>query len=169
MKNPQIRQAIGNAVSYLTQHPDEARYVDSEAVAVLENGLQVTVTGPDGASVVTDMPSSVGGGGVGPSPGWMMRAAQASCLATLTAMRAAQVGVDLQRIEVIVDSESDDRGILGIDELVPAGPLTSRARVRVDAKGLVPEDLEALVLWAESHCPVQDALRRPVTCTVDIA
>src|SRR5258708_37528231 len=104
MANPQLRQAMGDAASYLTQHPDEARYVDSQAVAVLENGLHVTDTGPEGASVVTDMPSSVGGGGVGPSPGWIMRAAQASCLATLTAMRAAQVGVDLQGIEVIVDS-----------------------------------------------------------------
>jgi uncharacterized OsmC-like protein len=115
------------------------------------------------------MPKSVGGGGAAPSPGWLLRAAQASCLATLIAMRAAHEDLDLGRIEVVVDSESDDRGILGIDDSVPAGPLSSRARVRIDARGVAPEDLERLVHWADAHCPVQDAVRRAVPCTVELA
>jgi hypothetical protein len=44
-------------------------------------------------------------------------------------MRAAVDGIELSRLEVVVDSESDDRGILGIDEAVPAGPLQMRVRV----------------------------------------
>jgi uncharacterized OsmC-like protein len=164
-----IREAVDGAISYLTEHPAEARYTDSIATAVLTNGLAVTITGPDGASIKTDMPKSVGGGGAAPSPGWLLRAAQASCLATLIAMRAAHEDLDLGRIEVVVDSESDDRGILGIDDSVPAGPLSSRARVRIDARGVAPEDLERLVHWADAHCPVQDAVRRAVPCTVELA
>src|SRR5438552_18275450 len=110
MPNTDIRGALANAIAYLTAHPDEARYTDSPATAVLESGLAVTVQGPNGASVATDMPKSVGGGDGAPSPGWLLRAAQASCLATLIAMRAAQQGIELARIEVVVDSESDDRG-----------------------------------------------------------
>ncbi len=83
LSNAEIREAVNAAVSYLGEHPDEAGYTDSVAVAVLERGLAVTVTGPDGASVRTDMPKSVGGSGAAPSPGWLLRAAQASCLATL--------------------------------------------------------------------------------------
>jgi hypothetical protein len=106
--NAKIRDALAQASAYLTTHPNEARYTDSAATAVLESGLAVTVQGPNGASVATDMPKSVGGGDGAPSPGWLLRAAQAGCLATLIALRAAQQGIDLDRIEVIVDSESDD-------------------------------------------------------------
>jgi uncharacterized OsmC-like protein len=164
-----IREAVSGAIAYLTEHPAEARYTDSIATAVLTNGLAVTISGPDGASIKADMPKSVGGGGAAPSPGWLLRAAQASCLATLIAMRAAHEDLDLGRIEVVVDSESDDRGILGIDDSVPAGPLSSRARVRIEASGVAREDLERLVRWADSHCPVQDAVRRAVPCTVELA
>lgn len=168
MSNAAIRDAVGAAITYLSQHPNEARYTDSEATAVLEEGLGVTVRGPDGATVRTDMPKSVGGGGSAPSPGWMLRAAQASCLATLIAMRAAQQGLTLGRIEVTVDSESDDRGILGIDDSVPAGPLSSRAVVKLERARLDQDKVDAIVRWAEIHCPVQDALRRAVPCRVEI-
>jgi uncharacterized OsmC-like protein len=131
MGTEQIRSAIEKAVDYVTEHPDEARYTDSAAVAILQDGLRCVVTGSGGESVVTDMPSSVGGGGSAPSPGWLFRASLASCTAALIAMRAAQLGVELDGLEVTADSESDDRGILGIDDAVRAGPLSIRIRVRM--------------------------------------
>ena len=167
MSNTDIRDALANAIAYLKAHPDDARYTDSPASAVLESGLAVTVHGPQGMSIHTDMPKSVGGSDQSPSPGWLLRAAQASCLATLIAMRAAQQGLEPGRIEVVVDSESDDRGILGIDDSVPAGPMSSRARVRIGRNDASPEQLAALVGWADAHCPVQDAVRRAVPCTVE--
>src|SRR6266567_2793844 len=72
-----VRTALEGAVAYLSEHPEEARYTDSEATATLEEGLRVRVEGPGGLSVVTDMPQGVGGGGAGPSPGWLLRAALA--------------------------------------------------------------------------------------------
>ena len=59
--------------------------------------------------------TGVGGGGPAPSPGWLLRAANASCIATLIAMRAAELGARLDGLEVVVDSESDDAGLLDID------------------------------------------------------
>src|SRR5437667_5462865 len=106
------------------------------------------------------MPKSIGGRGHLPSPGWFLRAAQASCLASLIGMEAARAGITLRRVEVVVDSESDDYGILGIDDSVPAGPLTSTAKVRIKADGT--EDLFGLVARADRHCPVTDAVRRAV-------
>jgi len=91
----------------------------------------------------------------------------APSLATLIAMRAAEEGLATGRIEVVVESESDDRGILGIDDSVPAGPMSSRARVRIGGDGVAAAQLEALIRWAEGHCPVQDAVRRAVPCTVE--
>ena len=115
-----IRDSIENAIGYLTEHPEESRYTDSSATAVIE-GLKSRVEGPNGATLVSDMPKGVGGEDSAPSPGWLLRAAIASCDATVIAMRAAQEGVELSTLEVTVDSESDDQGLLGMDEARSAG------------------------------------------------
>jgi uncharacterized OsmC-like protein len=165
----QIRQAIETATGYLQQHPDEARSTDSVATASIVDGLVVRVTGPKGESVTTDMVPSVGGTSTAPSPGWLLRAAEASCVATLIAMRAAMLGIALDRLEVTVDSESDDRGILGTDEAVPAGPLSSRVSIRLTAAGIDPATLEEIARWGVKHCPVCDALERAIPVDVEIA
>jgi uncharacterized OsmC-like protein len=158
-----IGKAVDKAVAYLTEHPDEARYTDSMARAVVVEGLRCRVEGPTGETLETDMPTGIGGGGAAPSPGWFLRAAVASCVASLAAIRAAQLGVALSRTEVEVDSESDDRGILGISAEVRAGPLSSRITVRLAAdRSTQTRQLEAIGRWAVDHCPVSDALRRAI-------
>jgi uncharacterized OsmC-like protein len=168
MPSDHIRESIENARQYLSEHPDEARYGDHPATAVIENGLRCRVEHATGAALVTDMPGAVGGEGSAPTPGWFARAAQASCDATLIAMRAAELGVPLQSLEVTVDSESDDRGLLGMDDAIPAGPLSSRIRVRIAAAGVDPQRLRELVEWADHHSPVTDAIRRAVPTTVEV-
>jgi uncharacterized OsmC-like protein len=177
MSQHEIREKLGAAIEYLTKNPEEARYTDSEATARLvdRDGLQVEVSGPDGARISTDMPTSVGGTNTAQSPGWYLRAAEASCVATLIAMRAAQEGIALEKLEVSVDSESDDRGILGIrdgDGEVPAGPLRTSVRVRVREAIVDDEDdaiWDTIVHWALDHCPVTDAVRRASPITVEVA
>jgi uncharacterized OsmC-like protein len=164
-----IRTAIERATEYVAAHPEEAVYTDGKATAVLESGLRVRVTGPAGESVVTDMVEGVGGAGSAPGPGWMLRAAVASCVATLTTMRAAQLGYRLADLMVEVDSVSDDRGILGIDGSVPAGPLSMRVGVRLTADGVDRADIQSLVSWAVDHCPVADAVRRAVPVAVEVS
>lgn len=164
-----IRSAIHAATEYLTEHPDEATATDSVATATLVDGLVVRVTGPDGAVITTDMVPSVGGTASAPSPGWLLRAAEASCVATLIAMRAAVLGIALDSVEVTVDSVSDDRGILGIDERVPAGPLTGRVAVRLAAAGVDPATLDEIARWGLKHCPVLDALERAVPVETEVS
>lgn len=163
-----IGDAIRKASEYLAAHPDEARYTDSPAVATIMDGLKVTVTDTHGRTITTDMPEGVGGTNEAPSPGWLFRAALASCDATLIAMRAAVLGIELTEIEVAIDSESNDFGILGIDESVPAGPLNVRSKVKVAARGADESQLETLVNWAVAHCPVCDATKRAVPMTLEI-
>lgn len=166
--NP-IGDAIRTATEYLTAHPDEARYTDSAAVASLRGGLKVTVRAPDGATIETDMPRGVGGDESAPSPGWLFRAALAACDTTLIAMRAAMLGIELRDVEVTIDSESDDFGILGLDEDVPAGPLSVRTRVRIAAEGADEATLRGLVEWAVAHCPVCDATKRAVPMSLEVS
>ncbi|HVF08668.1 MAG TPA: OsmC family protein [Actinomycetota bacterium] len=162
-----IRGSIERAVEYLTEHPEEARYTDSTATAVLGEDLRVEVHGPGTERLVTDMPSGIGGRGEEPSPGWLLRAATASCVATTIAMQAAREGVSLTSLKVVVDSESDDRGILGMDETVPAAPLSTRIRVSAGADG--PADhLRDVIERGAARCPVCDATKRAVAVSLEI-
>ena len=163
-----IRTAIEGASAYLTEHPDEARYTDSLATARVESGLRVRVDGPNGEILETDMPSAVGGGGSSASPGWFLRASVAACVASLATMRAAQLGIDGFSCEVDVDSESDDRGILGIDPDVVAGPLSTRVVVRLGSTELPSDAVEAIVRWAVDHGPVTEATIRAVPLEIVI-
>jgi uncharacterized OsmC-like protein len=162
-----IRGALTAAARYLGDHPQEARYTDSVATATLAGDLRVEIRGPSGESLASDMPSSVGGAASAPSPGWLLRAAHASCLATLVAMHAAQEGIQLDALEVAVESESDDRGILGLDGDVPAGPLHASARITIGSSA-DPAVLHEIIDWAVDHCPVHDALRRAVPVHVEV-
>jgi uncharacterized OsmC-like protein len=163
-----IRAALEGAGAYLTQHPDEARYTDSIAIARLESGLRVEVDGPNDERLVTDMPSAVGGSGSAPSPGWFLRAAVAACALSLATMRAAEVRMTGFRCEVEVDSESDDRGILGLDPSTPGGPLSMRIAFRMAADGANLAQLEEIAVWAADHCPVSDAVRRGVPLHIEV-
>ena len=164
-----IRDAIEAATSHYAANPADARATDSVAIATLVDGLVVDVRGPAGARVTTDMVAGVGGTETAPSPGWLLRAAEASCVATLIAMRAAVLGITFDTLEVSVDSESDDRGMLGMDDTIPAGPLTSRVAVRLLADGVDPATLDEMARWGVEHCPVCNALERPVPITVEVA
>ena len=180
MGQQEIKKALDRAVEYLTSNREDAKYTDSPATARLTppDGLAVEVAGPDNARLRTDMPTSVGGTNTAPSPGWVLRAAEASCVATLIGMRAAQVEVALQEVEVTVDSESDDYGILGLSDDVSAGPLSTRIVVRVvpapsapssaAAIASTPTQLREIVDWAIAHCPVTDAVTRAVPLNLEV-
>ena len=169
MSTARIREAIESASGYLREHPDAARSTDSAATATVVDGLVVEVSGPKGERIVTDMVPSVGGTATAPSPGWLLRAAEASCVVTLIAMRAAMLGITLTTLEVTVDSESDDRGLLGLDDAVPAGPLHGRVAVRLTADGVDDATLESIARWGVTHCPVCDAIERAVPVGIEVA
>lgn len=164
-----IAEAVSRVVGHLEAHPEDG-YDEGVLVTATTSGLRASSESPDGHVVVTDMPRGIGGGASAPSPGWLLRAALASCDATLIAMRAASVGVDLDTLEVTVAMDFDDRGLLGTDDTVPAGPLSSNVSVRIGAEGADEETLRGIVDWAEHHSPVGDALSRaiPGTLSVDI-
>ncbi|MBZ0261546.1 MAG: OsmC family protein [Hyphomicrobiales bacterium] len=162
-----IQSSVAGVVEYLKKNPTAALSTDSTAVAVLEKGLRCRVEGPGGAVVTTDMPTAIGGEGLAPGPGWLLRAALASCDATMIAMRAAVEGVTLTELEVKVDSDSDDRGLVGADDAVPAGPLRVRVRVRIVSTAPA-ERLKEIIDWAERHSPVGDAVRRAVPISMKV-
>jgi len=168
MSAAHIRQSMEQLAKHFAAHPQDAISPDKPAVATLESGLRCKAVGPKGETLVTDMPAPIGGGGSAPTPGWYLRAALANCDATLIAMRAAQLGIELTELEVTVGSRSDNRGLLGDFDGAPAGPLDVQLTVRIAAPGVPEQALRDLVHWAEAHSPVGDALRRALSVQAEV-
>ena len=162
-----IADAVARVTAHLEAHPEDGYGWGTDATATIE-GLRATAAYTDGSLVVTDMPEGIGGGGSAPSPGWMLRAALATCDATVIAMRAASEGVVLDTLEVTVAFDFDDQGLVGTDDTVPAGPLSSKVTVRIGADGVGEEKLRSIVEWAERHSPVGDALQRAIPGAVEV-
>src|SRR5689334_16202272 len=127
-----IRAAMEQASNYLVEHGEAARASDAAATAVCEDGLRFRIEGP-WSPLMSDMSKSVGGAASAPSPGWLLRAALAACDATLVAMEAARDGIELTDLQVSVESESDFRGVLGVEPTVQPGPMSMRVGIRLAA------------------------------------
>jgi uncharacterized OsmC-like protein len=166
--NSTVRDAIEKLSRLLAQQPEKARAKSPPATAVLEDGLKVQVTGEHGERVSTDMSPALGGSGAAPNPGWLLRAAMASCHATVIAMRAAHTGVALTSLEVTVSSEADVRGMLGTEAGVSAGLSGLRTHVKIGAQNATPDQLREIVQWADEHSPVGCTVRQSPTNAVEI-
>jgi len=167
MSGQAIRAAIENAAKVIAENPDKARVKNAPATASFAGGLKFNLAGPNGEAVTTDMPKRIGGEGGVPQPGWLMRAALASCTGTVIAMRAAQLGVALTQLDVTVESQSDNRGMLGLDEAVSAKLFSIRMRVGIRADQTPPAELEAIVRWGDAHSPVACTLRQALGGEID--
>ena len=82
-------------------------------------------------------------------------------------MRAARLGVALETLEVTVDSDSDLRGILGLDENVGAGQQAVRTTVRIRGSADA-QTLREIASWGEAHSPVGCTVRNTPACSLEI-
>ena len=167
MSDPAIREAIERLSAAISSEPAKARAKNAPATARLTGGLQCEVTGPQGQRLLTDMPAAMGGAASAPNPGWYLRSALASCTATVIAMRAAKLGVTLETLEVTVESDSDMRGILGLDEKISAGQAAVRTIVKIRGNA-EPHALREIVAWADAHSPVGCTVRDGPACSLQI-
>lgn len=163
-----IQNSVNDVIAYLTENPEDALSTSPPVTAIMEDGLRCRANGTDGQTVVTDMPKAVGGGGSAPSPGWLARAALATCDATRITLRAAELGIALDVLEVSMDSVDDDRGLFGIDKSVRAGSLSFRTQVKIGAAGVAEDVLLEIVDYAVTHSPVADGCRGETPSTLEV-
>jgi uncharacterized OsmC-like protein len=168
MADSQILAALEKLSQAIASQPEKAQAKHSPATAIRKTGVKCQVTGPAGEQIETDMPAAMGGTALGPNPGWFFRASLASCCATVIAMHAARLGVNLTTLKVTVESDGDHRGILGLDDRISAGMSSLRTSVQIGADNANPEQLAELVRWAEEHSPVGCTVREAPTNTLDI-
>jgi len=131
----------------------------------LADPLHVAIT-PDSVPGVTFRSGAhpaVGGDDDAPCSADLLLAALAACQEVTLRMVAANMGIDLEGLEVTVEGDWDPRGTLAMGRDFPIGltgiRVHSRAVVREDERG---ERAERLLRSAERYCVVLDTLRRGV-------
>lgn len=168
----QIAASIDRVVSALRRKPHAGLHDDTPATVRWAGGLRTVARTAAGAEVTTDMPAAIGGDDSAPTPGWLLRAALASCAVTTIAMHAASRGIALQTLEAHATSRSDLRGWVGVAEpdgrVVPAGPLAMDLHVRIAAPGVDASLLRALVEATPGCSPVTCALEQPLAVGLHI-
>jgi uncharacterized OsmC-like protein len=163
-----VREALEKISRVINEQPEKARSKNVPATARLLEGLRCVATGPYGETVHTDMPPAMGGAASAPTPGWLLRAAIASCTATVIGMRAAKLGVNLTTLEVSVGSESDNRGMLGLDDKISAGLSPITARVKIGAKDVPADQLRELAEWGDRHSPIACTARSSPNFSLEV-
>ena len=107
--------------------------------------------------------AAVGGDGDVPCSADLLLAALAACQETTLRMVAANMGIDLEELEVSVEGDWDPRGTLAMGKEFPIGLTAIRCHtsvvVRGDERG---ERAERLLRSAEKYCVVLDTLRAGV-------
>ena len=83
-------------------------------------------------------------------------------------MRAAKLGVTLSNLEVTVESDSDNRGMLGLDENVSAGLGAVRMKVKIGAGTESSDTLRQIVAWADAHSPVGCTMKQATGCSLEV-
>jgi uncharacterized OsmC-like protein len=168
----EIAAAMQRVEAVLGRRPDVGLHDDAPATARWQSGARVVSSHANGTQLLTDMPTELGGSGDQVTPGWLLRAGLASCLATRIVMGAAAEGFELAMLEVSAASRSDARGIFGMQdasgEPVRPGPCDVQVLVRIAAPGVSPERLRILIEQSNRCSPVSAALRDAVPMTVHI-
>jgi uncharacterized OsmC-like protein len=118
-------------------------------------------------TLLVDQPSALGGEDAGPNPGDLVRAALAACLAQNYAMHAPSFGVDLQGVQVEVETDIDLRGAWGCDTPAPSG-FSAVRYVATLTTNAPAERVRELAAYAESRSPSLDDLRRGLIVRGDL-
>lgn len=172
MSKEDIAAAVRRVESVLQRRPATGMHDDAPATARWQTGLRVAACHAGGTQILTDLPTELGGSGDRVTPGWLFRAALASCLATCIAMDAATEGIDLVTLEVLVTSRSDLRGLFGMADStgvsVSPGPSEIQIQVRISAAGVSAERLRLLVTDSHRCSPISAAVREAVPIALRI-
>ena len=102
---------------------------------------------------------AVGGTGDVPCSGDLLLGALAACQETTLRMVAANLGIELEELDVHVEGDWDARGTLAMGDY-PIGLTAIRARTRIRVAGDVDGERAARLLRsAEKYCVVLNTLR----------
>lgn len=106
------------------------------------------------------------GANEGANPVEFLLHALAGCITTTFVLHATARGIEIEEIATEMEGDIDLRGLLGLDDAVPAN--YESIRVRMWIKANCPEEqLEELLAYTQRHSPVCQSVCRPVPVVVE--
>jgi len=145
-----------NAVEVLSVHGGASDLADPVHVVVSPDSM------PD-VLFLSGAHRAVGGDGDVPCSGDLLLAALAACQETTLRMVAANMGIDLEELEVSVEADWDPRGTLAMGRDLPVGITAIRAHTRVVVRGDEREERARRLLHsAERYCVILQTLQAGV-------
>lgn len=122
-----VRDAQQAVIDRIAAAPEKARST-IRTTGEVGAGLACTVTQGKFATVM-DLGPGMGGTCAGPSPGYFARAAIAGCVGIAVKMLAARERVQLEKVNVAVETDFDDAALFGIG---PGNAAPTETRVSLD-------------------------------------
>jgi len=160
-ENEKIKTSIERVKKTLMQRPSFG-FGTGISKAKITNGLTCEIREGDW-KFTADMPEQVGGNAAGPVPGVFGRAALGSCLAIGYMMRAAELNVPINSLEVEVQADYDDGALFGTSLNIPPGYLEVRYSVTVDSEA-TEEEVMRVLDEADKSSPYLDVFSRGQKC-----
>lgn len=152
-----IRDAFDRMESVFARRP-EAAQANATMRACIIDGLRCEAREGDWQFSL-DMPMEAGGTNAGATPGVHGRAALASCLAMSYSIELARAGIEAHSIEVELQVDYDNRGLLGMDNITPGYVAVHHTLyVETDAPHAA---VQVAVDKAQRNSPYLDVFARP--------
>lgn len=162
-----IKAALDRVSDVLTRRPEHGKRT-FRSVAVAGKGTACVVD--EGADTLTlDVGKALGGMHAGPSPSMVLRAAMGGCIVIGIKQWAAWRGVPIDALRVVVETDVDARGQLGLEDA--ARPGFEAVRLSIEATSPAdPATLEDLIAATLKYSPLMDVFIRtqPVECDIHV-
>ena len=159
-----IKLAIERGIKALTLKPSLGLGTGQSKTRI-KNGLTCEIQ-EGNWKFLADMPESVGGNALGPTPGVYGRAALGSCLAIGYMMKAATMNIPITALEVEVQADYDDGALLGTSKVAP-GYLEVRYTITIESDA-AEEDILKMIEDADQHSPYLDVFSRGQNCKREV-
>lgn len=108
------------------------------------------------------------GSNEGANPVEFLLHALAGCVTTTFVLHAMARGIAIRELSTELAGDLDLRGLLGLDDSVPAGYEQIRIRMTVKAD-CSDEELDDLLAYTQQHSPVCNTVCRPVPVVIERA
>ncbi|WP_108683651.1 OsmC family protein [Methyloceanibacter sp. wino2] len=166
MSQESVKQALLAKIQAVQENPAQARLVFRASTALVED-VKCTAQVRDFAPLTIDEPPDLGGSDTGVNPVELVLVALGTCQEIMYSAYAAVMGVKLDEVKIDVKGYLDVRGLLSMDESVPAGyeKIVYDTQIKSSAD---PESIQKVIAMAESHCPLLDMMQRPVEITGEV-
>ena len=153
-----IKQALDRAARTVTLRPERGQRVYRNVAAVGEGTLCRVEEA--GRTLTLDVGKAVGGNDLGPTPSMVLRSAMSGCVAIGVKQWAARQCVPIDHVEVVLETDVDARGQLGL--CGKAAPGFEGIRLTIAVSSPAPREvIEEVVTMSLKYSPLMDVFVNP--------